>query len=81
MYRDCLVAQPLRLQEHRHRTGPLEGAGTRLARMIERDSDRGMWVCRLCPNAITPTNNDDGLCRSCWETLVLEEDGEVDHLV
>ncbi|MBA3350199.1 MAG: hypothetical protein H0T12_06550 [Actinobacteria bacterium] len=49
--------------------------------MIERDSDRGMWVCRLCPNAITPTNNDDGLCRSCWETLVLEEDGEVDHLV
>jgi hypothetical protein len=49
--------------------------------MIERDSDRGKWVCRVCPNAITPTNNYDGLCRSCWETLVLEEDGEVEHLV
>ena len=49
--------------------------------MIERDSDRGTWVCQVCPNAITPNNNYDGFCRSCWETLVLEEDGEVEHLV
>ena len=63
------------------RTGPDQETGSRFAGMIERDSDRGKWVCRVCPNAITPTNNYDGLCRSCWETLVLEEDGEVEHLV
>ncbi len=46
-----------------------------------REGERGEWVCRLCPNMITPQENYDGMCEKCWSVWVISQDGIAETLL